>query len=126
MNGETERETEGGAGDEVRGGSLPVLEVLASHLKQMPRGNWNLADQLMRSSRTSCLAIAEGANSRSGRMKRVFFERAVSSNGESTACLDEVEDDGVAPLELIAQARGLLHRASRRISPNKVLRRAHR
>ena len=82
-------------------------------VKQMPRGNANLSDQLIRSSRTSCLAIAEGANSRSERMKRVFFERAVSSNGESSACLDQVEDDGAAPLELITQARSLLHRASR-------------
>ena len=56
--------------------------------KQLPRGLADLGDQLTRAARTSCLAIAEGANARSVRIKRQFFERATASNGESAACLE--------------------------------------
>ena len=81
--------------------------------KQLPRGLADLGDQLTRAARTSCLAIAEGANARSVRIKRQFFERATASNGESAACLDQVLDDEAAPVILVAHARELLERATR-------------
>jgi len=81
--------------------------------RQLPRGLADLGDQLTRAARTSCLAIAEGANARSVRIKRTYFERATASNGESAACLDQVLDDEAAPADLVAQAWGLLERATR-------------
>ena len=81
--------------------------------RQLPRGLADLGDQLTRAARTSCLAIAEGANARSVRIKRCHFERAAASNGESAACLDQVIDDQAAPAELVAQGRGQLERATR-------------
>ena len=81
--------------------------------KQLPRGLADLGDQLTRAARSSCLAIAEGANARSIRIKRQFFERATASNGESAACLDQVLDDGAAPVDIVKKARALLERATR-------------
>ena len=73
----------------------------------------DLGDQLTRAARSSCLAIAEGANARSIRVKRTFFERATASNGECAACLDQVIDDDAAPAELIARGREQLERATK-------------
>ncbi len=81
--------------------------------KQMPRGNSDLGDQLTRSARTTCLAVAEGACSRSLRIKRTYFERATASQGESAACLDQVIDDEAAPADLVRRARGELESATR-------------
>lgn len=81
--------------------------------RQLPRGLADLGDQLTRSARTSCLAIAEGANARSIRIKRCHFERAAASHGESAACLDQVTDDEAAPATLVAQGRSQLERATR-------------
>lgn len=57
----------------------PTARVIA---RQLPRGFADLGDQLTRAARSSCLAIAEGANARSIRIERTFFERATASNGE--------------------------------------------
>lgn len=81
--------------------------------RQLPRGLADLGDQLTRAARSSCLAIAEGANARSIRIKRTFFERATASNGECAACLDQVTDDEAAPAALVAQGREQLERATR-------------
>lgn len=81
--------------------------------RQLPRGLADLGDQLTRAARSSCLAVAEGANARSIRIKRTFFERATASNGECAACLDQVLDDDAAPEALVRQAREQLERATR-------------
>lgn len=81
--------------------------------RQLPRGLADLGDQLTRAARSSCLAIAEGANARSIRIKRTFFERATASNGECAACLDQVIDDDAAPTDLITRGREQLERATR-------------
>ena len=81
--------------------------------KQLPRGLADLGDQLTRAARSSSLAIAEGAGARSVRIKRTFFERAVASEAECAACLDQVLDDEAAPPPLVAKARQLLERATR-------------
>jgi four helix bundle protein len=81
--------------------------------RQLPRGLADLGDQLTRAARTSCLAIAEGANARSVRIKNCHFERATASDGECAACLDQVTDDGAAPPDLVARAREQLERATR-------------
>ena len=81
--------------------------------RQLPRGLADLGDQLTRAARSSCLAIAEGANARSVRIKRTFFERAAASNGECAACLDQVVDDDAAPAALVARGREQLERATR-------------
>lgn len=81
--------------------------------RQLPRGLADLGDQLTRAARSSCLAIAEGANARSVRIKRQFFERATASHGECAACLDQVIDDDAAPVALVARGREQLERATR-------------
>jgi len=81
--------------------------------RQLPRGLADLGDQLTRAARTSCLALAEGANARSVRIKRTHFERCTASQGESAACLDQVIDDDAAPQALIDRARAELESATR-------------
>lgn len=81
--------------------------------KQLPRGLADLGDQLTRAARTSCLALAEGANARSIRIKRCHFERALASDGECAAALDQVLDDEAAPPALVAQGRDQLEAATR-------------
>jgi four helix bundle protein len=81
--------------------------------RQLPRGLAELGDQLSRAARSSCLAIAEGANARSVRIKRCHFERALASYGEAAACLDQVVDEGAAPVEMVRRARELVERATR-------------
>ena len=93
--------------------SLDYYRVVRRIVKQMPRGNAELADQITRAGRTNYLAIAEGANSRGPKMKYVYFDRALASQGESASCLDGLLIDEAAPAELVAQARTLLERATR-------------
>lgn len=81
--------------------------------RQLPRGLADLGDQLTRAARSSCLAIAEGANARSVRIKRTYFERATASNGECAACFDQVVDDDAAPAVLVARGSEQLERATR-------------
>lgn len=58
---------------------------------RLPRGLGELFDQLLRASRSVCLALAEGANAYTPGIKREHFRRALASLGECASALDLIE-----------------------------------
>jgi four helix bundle protein len=103
-----------------------MARLVHQMVDRMPRGNAPLVDELVRAMRTSRLAIAEGANTLHPKCKLDYFNRAVHSNGESSACLDEIEDRRLAREDLLERAReelgtstrctlGLMNRLKRQI-----------
>lgn len=72
---------------------------------QLPRGLGEVNDQLKRASSSLSLALAEGANARAPRIKSMHFERGLASAGECAGALDQIEDEGAAPVQLLSRAR---------------------
>lgn len=72
---------------------------------QLPRGLGEVADQLKRASSSLSLALAEGANALAPKIKALHFRRGLASAGECAGALDQIEDEGAAPVALLVRAR---------------------
>ena len=76
--------------------------------KSLPRGNQNLANQLLRAASSIPLNIAEGAGEFATAEKGRFYRIARRSATECAAILDLVEDRSLVDPAEIAEARKLL------------------
>jgi len=81
---------------------------VAALLPRLHSSFGNIRDQLLRSSQSVALNIAEGNGKRSPEDRRRFFEMTRGSAMESTAALDVLVAVGAVPLDKIAPGKALL------------------
>ena len=81
----------------------------ASLLRDLPRGEAHLADQLRRAGDSVLLNLAEGAGRTAGREKAHFYDIARGSATECAAALAIVAIRGLAQHATVTAARSLLH-----------------
>ncbi len=92
-------------------------------VRRLPRGNWDLGDQITRASRSVALNIAEGSGERSPKDKRRFLRMARRSGTECAAALDLMVAEGLLGEDALQDGRELLWRIvsmlSRMTEPRK-------
>jgi len=77
-------------------------------VRALPRGNADLADQLMRASRSAVLNIAEGAGKTSRAHQARYWADARGSALECGACLDVAALEELIDSELLRSGKELL------------------
>ncbi len=88
--------------------SIEFAAFVASLLPRLQSPFGNIRDQLLRSSQSVALNIAEGNGKRSPADRRRFFEIARGSAMESAATLDVLVAVGAFPLDEITPGKALL------------------
>ena len=87
------------------------LEVAHAVVRELPRGERAIADQLERAASSVVLNTAEGAGRRPGNEKARFFDIARGSASECAAALDVLAVRGLVRKDSAEKGRRLLHRA---------------
>ena len=91
--------------------SLELAQLVSVVAGLIPRGRRSLADQMIRSSQSTVLLIAEGANRIHRGDKRHRYALARGECGECAAALEMVAILGLVTSGSIAEALSLAHRA---------------
>ncbi len=93
---------------EVYKKALDFVVLAAEIIEALPRGNAYLADELLRSSTSIALNIAEGAGEFSPREKARFYRMAKRSATESAGLLDVLKRRCLVPEELLDRGLNIL------------------
>jgi four helix bundle protein len=95
---------------EVYGLARSFAREVERLLRQLPRGQSDLADQLRRATTSIALNTAEGAGEFKPKEKARFYRIARRSGTESAAVMDTLVDRALLGDPDIAAARRILHR----------------
>jgi four helix bundle protein len=84
------------------------LAIAYALIRQLPRGNADVADQLGRGARSVMFNIAEGAGRRMKGEKAKFYDYASGSTTECASALDAIAVGELGPREQLEKGRELL------------------
>jgi four helix bundle protein len=90
--------------------AIQFLALARRIVRNFPKGNADLADQLMRAARSSPLNIAEGAGKITGAERTRYWTHARGSAMESAACLDVAKIEDIISDDHFTQGKQLLER----------------
>ena len=93
---------------EVYKKALDFVVLAAESIEALPRGNAYFADELLRSSTSIALNIAEGAGEFSPREKARFYRMAKRSATESAGLIDVLKRRCLVPEQLLDRGLDIL------------------